>query len=482
MADDHNQRAYRSGETSTRSGASASGNDPLAELARLIGQNDPFGEYGRNNAGRSAAEQANGWPADTATYPGTQPALPEPGAYAEEPYANGNFGRQSFGSPPLSAEASDMYDVNAHAPGYAARGFDPNAYSDQNAAYDGAFPPSQESLHDVHQQFGPAPSEDYYDDVAPSRRRISIAAIAGVFALAVIGTAGALGYRAVFGPSSAPTTPPVIKADATPSKVVPAAPNKDSTKVTDRVGGNGQIEQLLSRQEQPVPVATTPNNPAPSNAAAFPAGGGAGAPAMGSGVVGEARKIKTITIRPDQAPDSGPASPPIAAAEPVMPQSAQPPARVVNTVPAAEPTRPAPQPRAVAPQAAAPAPAPQPQAAAPSNAPLSLSPNAAPARPARVAAAPAAPAAAPAAAPGGGGYAVQLSSQRSEGEAQAAFQSLQGKYPNQLGGRQAVIRRVDLGDKGIYYRAMVPAGTSGEANELCSGLKAAGGSCIVQRN
>ena len=128
-------------------------------------------------------------------------------------------------------------------------------------------------------------------------------------------------------------------------------------------------------------------------------------------------------------------------------------------------------------------------APAASNAPLSLSPDA-PTRaaPARTApptvrtAAVSATAAAPSAS-GGGSYAVQISSQRSEAEAQAAFRGLQGKYPGQLGGKQPLIRKVDLGAKGIYYRAMVgPFATGGEASELCSSLKAAGGQCIVQRN
>ena len=80
-------------------------------------------------------------------------------------------------------------------------------------------------------------------------------------------------------------------------------------------------------------------------------------------------------------------------------------------------------------------------------------------------------------------YAVQVASQRSEADAQASFRSLQAKYPNQLGSRQAAIRKVDLAAKGAYYRAMVgPFATANEASTLCSGLKAAGGQCIVQRN
>jgi cell division protein FtsN len=122
---------------------------------------------------------------------------------------------------------------------------------------------------------------------------------------------------------------------------------------------------------------------------------------------------------------------------------------------------------------------------------LSLNPNAAPSR-AAPAPAPAAPAGTASVAPqasaaastgGGAGSYVQVSSQRSEGEAQAAFRSLQAKFPDQLGSRQSSIHKVDLGAKGTYYRAMVgPFANAGEASQLCSSLKAAGGQCLVQRN
>ncbi|MFZ0650680.1 MAG: SPOR domain-containing protein, partial [Pseudolabrys sp.] len=84
---------------------------------------------------------------------------------------------------------------------------------------------------------------------------------------------------------------------------------------------------------------------------------------------------------------------------------------------------------------------------------------------------------------GGGGSFVQISSQRSEAEAQAAFRGLQAKFPTQLGGRELLVHKADLGAKGTYYRAMVgPFANPGEAAELCSSLKAAGGQCLVQRN
>jgi cell division septation protein DedD len=82
-----------------------------------------------------------------------------------------------------------------------------------------------------------------------------------------------------------------------------------------------------------------------------------------------------------------------------------------------------------------------------------------------------------------GGYVVQVSSERSDTEAQASFKTLQSKYPSVLGGRSPLIRRVDLGEKGVVYRAQVgPFDTVDQARQLCGSLKAAGGHCIVQRN
>jgi hypothetical protein len=82
-----------------------------------------------------------------------------------------------------------------------------------------------------------------------------------------------------------------------------------------------------------------------------------------------------------------------------------------------------------------------------------------------------------------GGYVVQVTSQRSEAEAKSAYHTLKGKYPDQLGNREAMIRRADLGAKGTFYRAVVgPFVSMEEAAGLCSGLKAAGGNCIVQKN
>ncbi len=65
----------------------------------------------------------------------------------------------------------------------------------------------------------------------------------------------------------------------------------------------------------------------------------------------------------------------------------------------------------------------------------------------------------------------------------ASYKVLQGKYSGILGPRAPVVRRADLGDKGVFYRALVgPFGTTDEATQFCVNLQSAGGKCIVQRN
>ena len=282
-------------------------------------------------------------------------------------------------------------------------------------------------------------------------------------------------------PPGSTKPPPVIKADTAPSKIVPATTGKDTQSnklITDRVNERGQSEKLVSREEQPMdrPTAVALSQSGPQVA-------------LGSGVVGsEPKKVRTIAIHPDQpVADAAPSSM-SAAAAPAKPAPAP---RV-----AAAPPRPAPDTTADAEENAPAAPtrsAPPPRQAAPASgtAPLSLNPNAAPSR--------GGTGAGPRSSgqdglgtrprrprrhrPAVAGSYVQVSSQRSEGEAQAAFRSLQAKFPDQLGGRQPSIHKADLGAKGTYYRAMVgPFANASEASQLCSSLKAAGGQCLVQRN
>ena len=297
----------------------------------------------------------------------------------------------------------------------------------------------------------------------------------------ILGTAGAYGYRTYYsGPRS--TDAPIISADKSAIKVVPAPADGDAQSgksVQQRVGSAN--ERVVTRQEEPVAI-PDPSGPRVVLPAPFTPSQGPG-PAvlpsnpMSAGVAGEPKKVHTVAIRP---PDGGSMGRPVIMDSP--PLQTAPTAPVATAHPPA-PTRPA-----------------APPPAHTGSGPLSLQPgqagDAASAYQAPRATADAAPANGPrlasvappssAAASGGsagGGYVVQISSQRSEADAQASFRSLQAKFPSQLGDREAIVRRADLGQKGIYFRAMVgPFGTAGDADQFCGGLKAAGGQCIVQKN
>jgi hypothetical protein len=280
-----------------------------------------------------------------------------------------------------------------------------------------------------------------------------------------------------------PSLPPIIKASGSPNKIVPAqAASAGNTGTSD----SNTAEKLVPREEQPVQI--QPQNAPPRVVATIPvvpqsailptaqsANAGAAqsvfppppapaappaAPASGSG---EPKKIHTVTIRTNQAAG--------------------------NTEPAAQSAPVAHAPVSIAPRATTAAPRPS------ANAPLSLVPGsqgyATPVQSPRTRVARAEPANAPLAttpteassAPARGGYSVQVSSQRSEAEAESSYKELQAKYPGQLASHHASVRRADLGEKGTYYRAMVgPFASAESAAAMCSSLKSAGGSCIVQRN
>ncbi|MEO9529004.1 MAG: SPOR domain-containing protein, partial [Roseibium sp.] len=80
-----------------------------------------------------------------------------------------------------------------------------------------------------------------------------------------------------------------------------------------------------------------------------------------------------------------------------------------------------------------------------------------------------------------GTYIVQVTSQRSESAATDAYSGLQRRYPAILGNRNAVIVSANVQDRGVFYRARIPASSREEAVSLCESLQAAGGDCFVRR-
>lgn len=564
---DGNTARYRSNEpfSSRAVGPDGHSSDPLAELARLIGQSDPF-------AAAQAREQAAPVPIEPQHYdePAPQPELPlteardpyresdlhahDRGAYDDrggyDPLhdavaaalaSNSNPAQQPewfnpspppppanfdpFAPPSPRAMSPDPSEHPLRTPSDPPAAFlaefkipampTPGATRDELAA-DGLHPSDLREAGDFQPMprtslsagsmppfltdSAPLPpsAEEYYDDAPQGGRRKGLLTVAAVLCLAVVGTAGAFGYRTWMsgsGNTAAKAPPPVIRANAEPSKVAPP-PGADpaANKISyDRFADRGQNEKVVPREEKPVDIKTAPARPsapaAASNIFPTPPAASTAAPAAGNppSVLTEPKRVRTVPIRPDAAETSARAQ--IASPAPTAPTLPMPTTRqaAVAAAPAAA---------NIATQAVA-APPQQPQVRAPAtrpatqptsgNAPLSLSPDANPPPPAAAQPRPPAPtrvAAAPAAAAGGNGnYLVQVSSQRSETDAQNAYRSLQSRYSSVLGDRQAVIRRADLAGKGTYYRAMVgPFTTRDQAVQLCSSLKAAGGDCVVQAN
>ena len=482
MAEDTRNRPDYSSEPHPSKSALAG--DPLAELARLIGQSDPFAELGKRGpsgttrnplaAPKSEDRPAPEWLARPASTPepdeNDYPAVVRAGP--RDDYAD-----------PYDHAATD--DTHAHfdAPQPAKADDAPAArYQDPPAPHRYATPlPAAQTYvpahADTHEQAAdPYAGDDRYDDryrVTPpaggeydhdgyyaddshmppgvegpvaGRRRGGIITIAAVLGLAVIGTAGAFGYRAFTSGSGSSSNPPVIKADPTPAKTVPpAAPataDAQGKPYQDRIAALAAGERVVPREEQPVavPVAPAVRSAAPPSQSISAAPAPLVAPPPSAN---EPKRVKTLTIRQEAVgSDTG-----------------------GITAPAAAPSQ----------NTRSPAPAATKQSG---PAPLAIAPPSDQSARTKVAVR------TPPSVAAGGAYAVQVSAQKSEAEAQSSYQSLQAKYPSVLGGKQASIRRVDLGDKGgVFYRAQVGTfATADQANAFCGDLKAAGGQCIVQKN
>jgi hypothetical protein len=445
--------------------------DPLAELARLIGQTDPFSGFGRANQPMPPQQS------DPYHRPEPEPEPEIDDAPAAGPPSWMQRAAQQEAAPQLDfdppvhplrryAAAHPPAEPEYHeAPPFAADP-DPQPQADPARYDDALYGQPDPGTYGAQQQAysdDPYAYQDGYGEEAEEERkprRGGMMTVAAVLALAVVGTGGAFAYRTYMG-SPRSGEPPIIRAEAGPTKIVPTPSGDGVAKVPDRMAP--AAEKIVPREEAPVDVNAGPRqvfpplnqaaNP-PTAAIVAPAKPPAAAAANGTLAGDEPRKIRTLAVKGDPADVAATPAP----------------------KPAATP-RPAPSPTAAVRTPAA-------NANASANAPLSLSPQGAQGAPAdartRVASTNAAQAPTPA---GGGSYVVQVSSQRNEADAQASYKALQGKFPSVLGSRPPLIKRADLGDKGVYYRAMVgPFASSEEAAQVCGNLKTAGGQCVVQKN
>jgi hypothetical protein len=495
MADRYQDRPFPSTDQGRGEG------DPLAELARLIGQNDPNGAAGARQAPRPLQSRANVRPQQydlpdeepvappsppswmqRARHETPLPPPPLPPSYDEEPEYEQPapvhpVHRYAAPPPPPPLPRAPVQDDQEPEPDYPQQDYyeAPQQYADEPqqdpSRYDDALYGRLETGEHDYQRDPAYPDdpyayqgEEYEEEPPPKKRSKGLMTVVAVLALAVVGTGAAFAYRTFVG---APRSgePPIIRADNSPTKVLPTASDSGAAKAPDRLLSGDGGERLVSREEAPVDVNSRSGGPRvvfpPLNQNANPPAASSVSPSapMATAANGtmnnEPRRIKTLPVKGDAADNGG------------IPAGAS-----------APPPRPAPTTRNVT----VPPPQRNPASAnASANAPMTIAPPASdPEPPTRVAAvnpAPSAPAAAP---EGGGTFLVSVTSQDSETAARESFRVAQGKYASVLGSRSPVIRQVNLPNGRTTYRAMVgPYRTRQEAAAFCTELKAAGGQCFI---
>ena len=271
-------------------------------------------------------------------------------------------------------------------------------------------------------------------------------ALSGLLAGAVVAAlcAGGLwyAYTKVSNRQVASETVPLIRADQGATKVKPdqpggeAAPEQDSSAYNPGEAAT-KTERLLPPPEQPMakppPPPEAPPEPAP---------------------------LPTQNIAVTPTPQAAPASPPSPPPSSSQPSTlTQPPTtKTAQVAPAAAPHAAVPTP-----PPASPKPAPQPPAAPPATAP----PPAAAATPPQTAAA-------------GGGFRIQIAATTDDAAAHKTWDGLQKAHPDLLGSLGLTVVRVDLGDKGIFFRVQAgPLADRAQADKLCGQLKAISIGCII---
>jgi len=367
--------------------------DPLAELARLIGRNDPYAEFGLSNARSSEPE-----PQPRSHEDESYTSVPSPRAREDDwrgrtyelPYPDGNerayrardaedYAASRSYVPDQGLEPARFEQSQAHQDaGHQAAHLDPHPddwrYQHQphhlsgDEAQGAALPAYDEreeyderegryAEHHADEEASPDPDrEQMYDDPPHANRRGGLATALALIGCAMLGTAGAYAYRSYHNQPAAVGPAPVIAADnSTPTKIVPA-PAGDSQLgkvIQDRVADAGR-EQIVSKQEEPVAekdlgtqavprvVLPAPVAPAPAIPQRAPVAATSLAPAAAGALpAGEPRKVRTVIVRPDgtevPAPSASRGVPPLAKAPAGGPLSLDPQAREPAAAPSAKP-------------------------------------------------------------------------------------------------------------------------------------------------
>jgi hypothetical protein len=453
------ERRMRGPQSSTTRGP-----DPLKELARLVHGNeaapppDPYGEMFAEEPARSAP----------ASRRPESPARAEPSYYPQDE-GYGDLRGSYDAAAPTGRQAQRGRRV---AEGYQkpASNHKEPAYHDQ-VAYEG-----EASYNDTNPEWAYDESQAYLDygeqdeaayaDEPQSRRRFpkfrTWHAVAGIAVLGVASIGWTFAHRS--GGSIAPQQIATIAAPDGPAKVPPAATEapqpEQGAAVLDRSSETAAVKKVVTSEEQPVDPAVAPK-------ALRMAAASADAPRQQSEslVPAPARKVKTISVRPDGSVIANDAVPSAVVAKPP---------RSVTPIPA--------DPAEADDQGGTPK-----IAEKPATTPRAAKPTA---KPAKVAVGVADPPeavddaaqAAPTGSVGSGrSFAVQFGAAGSEAEAREMMNKVASKYAGMLGGGKLGFHHAKVGDKTVF-RVRAAGMTKDSAVAVCEKVKAAGGNCFVAAN
>ncbi|HEX4769175.1 MAG TPA: SPOR domain-containing protein [Lichenihabitans sp.] len=458
--------------------ARAGGADPLAELARLVGHDDPF-----RNMFKPAAAPARPAAREPAPDVAQEPAWSNPKAATTEHYdadlpQASEHGADEWAGPdahdepyaePVYAEGTHHGQPEAPVHDYATEG-EHQAYEEFTAAPDLWAEPSATGLSD--ESAAPPPT--------PRRPLVVLFAV-----LALTGGGLAATFLARTGPSVAATSgagAPVILASTTPDKIKQAdvsnttnAEDADAALLSRNGETNGGPVKVVNSQEQPIDLAQLPKaESAPASSAEAPQ-------ANSQSPFPEPRMVKTFLVRPDGtmiptgtagalAPQGLSSLPQMAALPPVAAGGGTP----VAALPATPKTgvHAATTPKAAPPTIGE-------LAGDPTNS-VSAKPAAPETQSQPVVVADAAASDGATAPQGAGGFALQLAASPSERDARAAFARLEKKY-TELGSYQPRIKKAGTAGRPVY-RLRVGSMSKEQAKTLCAQLQAGGGSCFVVRD
>lgn len=519
--------------------------DPLAELTRIVGQDDPLKDLFAGRARPAPAPSEPAWPSPARREPALEPApAPEPArAVSGAPPAEVRGALDEFEAllrrtEDPRQEIAPAAFVPAKAEALASaddRDFDmpePLPYS-RPAPAGADFPAPRDldqdggnypyvSRDEVPEAFiqSDMTADDYYEpEPEPKRSRKGLWTAAALLGIGVIGVGAAMTFRGSDTPADG--QPPLISANSGPTKVQPANPGgavipDQNKQIYERAGETPvPATKVVSREEQPVdvqqaartmaprvvlpgPGSATPETATSTGAASNPL---SQAPAAPERVVtaaepaltpvppvpglGEPRRVRTVSIKPDGTPAPSASTSAAYVNGAVPPATGSTPTRV--DAPGASPSvpfgaapiaNPPPRPR----QAATPVTTPEaPKAQERIAAPAATTPSP-PVRVANALPTQTAPAASAAPRAGAGDFVVQLAAPGSESEARATFAALQRKYPEQLGSQSPIVRKTELAGGKTVFRVRVGPYSRDDATTMCTALQAAGGQCFIAKN